>query len=87
MTEHQKEIYECYIQEDLSLAEIAEEFGTSRQAVHDVIKRCNALLSGYEEKLHLVERFLEIKELAEEIKGCGELKTAKRAADSIIEKL
>ena len=41
LTEHQKEIYEQFIVEDLSLSEIAKDAGISRQGVHDLIKRCN----------------------------------------------
>lgn len=62
LTSHQKEIYEQFVLEDLSLSEIAEDAGISRQGVHDLVKRCNRTLEGYEEKLHLVEKFLSIKE-------------------------
>ena len=62
LTEHQKEIYEQFVLEDLSLGEIARDAGISRQGVHDLIKRCNKTLQGYEDKLHLVEKFLTIKE-------------------------
>lgn len=62
LTEHQKEIYEQFVLEDLSLGEIARDAGISRQGVHDLIKRCNKILQGYEDKLHLVEKFLTIKE-------------------------
>ena len=48
LTDHQKEIYGQFIQEDLSLGEIAREAGISRQGVHDLIRRCNQTLSGYE---------------------------------------
>ena len=62
LTEHQKEIYEQFIVEDLSLSEIAKDAGISRQGVHDLIKRCNKILEEYEAKLHLVEKFLSVKE-------------------------
>lgn len=62
LTTHQKEIYEQFIIDDLSLSEIAKDAGISRQGVHDLIKRCNKILEEYEEKLHLVEKFLAIKE-------------------------
>lgn len=62
LTEHQKEIYEQFVLDDLSLGEIAEAEGISRQGVHDLIKRCNKTLESYEEKLHLVEKFLSIRE-------------------------
>ena len=65
LTSHQKRIYEQFVLEDLSLSEIAEDEGISRQGVHDLIKRCNKALLGYEAKLHLVERFIKIKKKVE----------------------
>lgn len=67
LTEHQKEIYEDFILNDLSLGEIAQDRGISRQGVHDLVKRCDKILNGYEEKLHLVERFTKTKEDVAEI--------------------
>ena len=67
LTPHQKAVYEAALFDDLSLTEIAEEQGISRQGVHDLIKRCNKILTGYEEKLHLVERLREAGKLAEEL--------------------
>lgn len=67
LNEHQKEIYEQFVLEDLSLSEIAADKGISRQGVHDLVKRCQKTLEGYEEKLHLVEKFLTIKKNVEEI--------------------
>lgn len=67
LTEHQKEIYEDVVLNDYSFTEIAQERGISRQGVHDLIKRCNKILQDYEEKLHLVEKFLNIKAQIEEM--------------------
>ena len=67
LTDHQKEIYEQFVLEDLSLSEIAESAGISRQGVHDLVKRCNKILEGYEAKLHLVEKFLSVKEKVKEM--------------------
>ena len=67
LTEHQKKIYEDVVFHDYSLSEIAQEQGISRQGVHDLIKRCNKTLSDYESKLHLVERFMKSKKIAEEM--------------------
>lgn len=68
LTEHQKRIYEDFVCNDLSLGEIAEEQGISRQGVHDLVKRCDRLLLGYEEKLHLLERFQKVKGKIEQIR-------------------
>lgn len=68
LTEHQRNIYEEFVLNDLSLSEIAEEAGISRQGVHDLVKRCDRILEGYEEKLHLLERFLATKEKISKIR-------------------
>ncbi|MCD7814026.1 MAG: YlxM family DNA-binding protein [Lachnospiraceae bacterium] len=67
LTEHQREVYEAVVQNDLSYSEAAEEFGVSRQGVHDLVKRSEKILEDYESKLHLVERFLKIRAKAEQI--------------------
>lgn len=68
LTVHQKSICEDYFFNDIGLSEIAEERGTSRQAVHDMVKRIEKLLLGYEEKLHLVERFINTKNMIKQVK-------------------
>ena len=62
LTEHQKQIYEDVVLGDLSFSEVAEDRGISRQGVHDLVRRCTRALEEYENKLHLVEKFLYIKE-------------------------
>ncbi len=62
LTDHQKSVYEDVVLNDMSLSEIADERGISRQGVHDLIKRCDRILASYEEKLHLVERFFKNRE-------------------------
>ncbi len=59
--EHKKRIFEDYVLNDYSLAEIADEEGISRQGVHDIVKRCTKQLKEYEETLHLVEKFQKMK--------------------------
>lgn len=68
LTEHQKKIYEDVVYNDLSLTEIADENGISRQGVHDLVKRCDHILLEYEDKLHLVERFMKVKDNVEQLK-------------------
>ena len=67
LTDHQKAVYEDVVINDMSLSEIAREQGISRQGVHDMIKRCDRILNGYEEKLGLVEKFLKTRKMVQEI--------------------
>lgn len=67
LTEHQRKVYEEVVLNDLSYSEAAEMFGVSRQGVHELVKRCNKILSEYESKLHLVERFVQIRETVKQI--------------------
>lgn len=68
LTEHQKAIYEEAVYNDMSLSEIADEYGISRQGVHDLIKRCDKSLTEYENKLHLVEKFSKTKAKVQTLK-------------------
>lgn len=57
LPKRQRQVTELYHEENLSLSEIAEEFGISRQGVHDALKNGEKALNEYEEKLGLVEKF------------------------------
>ena len=61
LTKRQQQIYESVVLEDYSLSEVAEELNISRQGVHDMVRRCDRALEEYEEKLHLVEKFVNIR--------------------------
>ena len=87
LTAHQRQIYESFVYENMSLSEIAEDFSISRQGVHDLIKRCDKLLTGYEEKLHLVETFMNIKDTVKKIESISSQEEVKRLANKIIEEL
>jgi predicted DNA-binding protein YlxM (UPF0122 family) len=56
LTEKQNEIMQWYYNDDLSLSEIAVLNKTSRQAIHDLIKRCYKQLLSYESKLNLLQK-------------------------------
>ena len=57
LTDRQKEFYDLYYNEDLSLGEIAENYGITRQGVRDVIVRAEAVLTELEDKTGLIKRF------------------------------
>ena len=67
LNEHQKHIYEDAVFNDMTLSEIAEDHGISRQGVHDLIKRVNKTLEEYESKLHLISKFMATKDKVHEI--------------------
>ena len=67
LTEKQIEIVDMYYNNDLSLGEISEQQGISRQGVYDTLKRAERTLYQYEEKLGLVDRFLKQKQNMEKI--------------------
>lgn len=87
LTEHQKQVYEDAVYSDMSLSEIAEEQGISRQGVHDLIKRCDKILLDYESKLHLVDKFQRIKGKIEKVKVLSEQPEVIRLVDEILDEL
>ena len=97
LTEKQRGLFDLYYNQDYSLSEIASAAGISRQGVHDLVRRCSQTLAGYEEKLHLVSRFMTVKEKVQRInellEGYQEQDTSgvmleiRRISDEIIEEL
>ncbi len=57
LTEKMRDTMDMYLNDDMSLSEIADTENISRQGVHDTVRRAEKLLVGYEEKLGLVSRF------------------------------
>ncbi|SDM02226.1 putative DNA-binding protein [Bacillus sp. OK048] len=68
LTPKQQSYMSLYYLDDYSLGEIAEEYDVSRQAVYDNIKRTEAMLEEYEEKLVLFQKFLERSKLLRQMK-------------------
>ncbi|GAF66102.1 hypothetical protein BTS2_3002 [Bacillus sp. TS-2] len=69
LTPKQQKYMSLYYLDDFSLGEIAEEFEVSRQAVYDNIKRTEAMLEEYEEKLLLLNKFESRSKLLTELKS------------------
>lgn len=69
LTKKQKEVYQLYQLDDLSLSEIGENFSISRQGIYDTIKRCDKQMEHLEEILGLVDKFIISRERIELIKS------------------
>ena len=67
LPERKRSVMEMYFGEDLSLAEIAEEIGISRQGVRDIIKKSEEELFFYEEKLRLAKKLKEVEAQADRL--------------------
>ena len=90
LTEKQRECCDLYYNEDLSLSEIAEQRGISRQGVWDNIRHAESAMEEYEEKTGIVRRFLKTREGLEKIQKLLEnIKPAKAAEEIslIVDKL
>ena len=64
LTERRRDALDFYYNDDMSLSEIAEEMGISRQGVRDLIKKAEEELNFYEEKLGLAKKFADAQEHA-----------------------
>ena len=75
LTDRQKEVFDLYYNEDLSLSEIAENYGITRQGVRDVIVRAEGIMQELEDKTGIIRRFQRMQEQFSDIE---------RAADGIL---
>lgn len=83
LTDKQRDVIDLYYNQDLSLAEIAEHEGISRQGVRDNIKRGEAFLLEMEEKLHLAQKMTNLLKTIEEVdRLCQEIEAENRAVRS-----
>ena len=72
LTEKQRDCFDLYFNQDLSLGEIADELGISRQGVHDTLSRAEAALSEWEAALGNVARNKALRRAAQELRSCIE---------------
>lgn len=87
LTKRQREVFREAVFEDCSLGEVAEVHGISRQGVHDMLRRTQKALEGYEEKLGLVRKFLAIRAKAEQIRESASQPEIKALAERILAEL
>ena len=69
LTEKQKEYMNYYYNEDLSLSEIAENDGITRQAVMRILQKSSVKLEEYEQKLQIMEKQKQIKKNIEQLRN------------------
>ena len=67
LNEHQKEVFSAAVFDDMSYSELAEEYGVSRQAAFDLVRRINKKLERFEESLGLLDRFMAAKDKMDEL--------------------
>ena len=91
LTEKQREILGLYCVHDLSLGEISENLGISRQAVYDTIKRSKKILNGYEDKLRLLSKFSstrnKVNDLIDDIDGLSRAINNNEEKDNLLDEI
>ncbi len=87
LTERQRRTAELYFQEDLSLAEIADMTGITRQGVRDGLKKAEKALFEYEDRLGIAGRFLRQRRLLEEAKTAAERLTDGKEKELLLDRI
>ncbi|ASV65980.1 putative DNA-binding protein [Cytobacillus sp. FSL W7-1323] len=87
LTPKQSSYMSLYYLDDYSLGEIAEEYHVSRQAVYDNIKRTEAMLEEYEEKLLLFHKFQERAKIIAKLKSNFQPESLKEQYEALLEEL
>lgn len=76
LTSHQQKVYQDAVFNDMSLSEVADNYGISRQGVHDLLKRCDKAMEEYEDKLHLIAKFSGVRDKLKDIQETTDTMTA-----------
>lgn len=87
LTDKQRSYMELYYLDDHSLGEIAESYEVSRQAVYDNIRRTEAMLEEYEDKLQLLEKFQQRQRVLEQLTAALQQGAALEEQLALIEQL
>lgn len=88
LNDHAREYLRLRLEEDMSLQEIADFFGVSRQAVHDSVTKSEKQLNEYEEKLGLIARFDRMKSTIQQCEASlGDARKALDKAEALIKSL
>lgn len=89
LTDKQKDVLDLYYNDNLSLSEIADEIGITRQAVRDAIVKAEKKLFSFEENLKLMEKMKNQKEIVENLKNIQNevSNTIKQEIENIIQKI
>ncbi|MCT6923519.1 putative DNA-binding protein [Metasolibacillus sp.] len=87
LTDKQRSYMELYYLDDHSLGEIAESYEVSRQAVYDNIRRTEAMLEEYEDKLQLLEKFQQRQRVLEQLTAALQQDAALEEQLALIEQL
>ena len=82
LTEKQRDCFDLYCNQDLTLAEIAELMGTSRQGVHDAVTRAEAQLLRYEEVTHCLATQKQTAEVAAALEAAAMELTARDTGEA-----
>lgn len=87
LTDKQSLAMNLFYNEDLSMSEIADELGVSRQAAFDLIKRTQKILEDYDAKLGLVDKFLQCSDILDEISSALSDRENKEKIEELIDKI
>lgn len=94
LTPRQKEFYDLYYNDDLSLAEIAENYGITRQGVRDIVVRAERALEDIEEKTGLIRRYhrtraatITLRKLCSQLQELNQTRFGDGELDELVEQL
>ena len=87
LTDKQLKVLEYYYNDDISLSEIASMLNISRQGVYDTLKRAEKIISEYDDKLNLLEKYEQNIELIDKLEGLCEDKESLSLIKEIRENL